>query len=145
MLHDVGKISIPDTILKKPGILTPEERVVMQGHAQAGHDMLAGAESPMLKMGAIIALMHHEKWDGSGYPNKLKGKDIPVEGRIVALVDVFDALSCKRCYKEAWPIEKVFEVLEQDAGKHFDPELVELFKECQPEFDEVRRRHPPNI
>jgi HD-GYP domain-containing protein (c-di-GMP phosphodiesterase class II) len=145
MLHDVGKISIPDAILKKPGILTPEERVVMQGHARAGHDMLTGAESPMLKMGAIIALMHHEKWDGTGYPHKIAGKDIPVEGRIVAIVDVFDALSCKRCYKDAWPIEKVYDIIREDSGKHFDPELVELLFNSREEFEVVREKYPPNV
>jgi HD-GYP domain-containing protein (c-di-GMP phosphodiesterase class II) len=144
MLHDVGKISIPDAILKKPGILTPEERVVMQGHAKAGHDMLVDAESPMLKMGAIIALMHHEKWDGSGYPYNISGKNIPIEARIVALVDVFDALSCRRCYKDAWPIEKVYDVINQDSGKHFDPEIVALFHQSNEEFALVREKFPPN-
>ncbi len=142
MLHDVGKISIADAILKKPGILTPEERVIMQSHAQVGHDMLTGAESPMLKMGAIISLSHHEKWDGTGYPQKLAGTAIPLEGRIVALVDVFDALCSKRCYKDAWPMEKVYETLRQDAGTHFDPSLVELFLSCADEIADIRAKYP---
>ncbi len=143
-LHDVGKISIPDAILKKPGILTPEERLIMQEHAACGHEMLTGAESPMLKMGAIIALMHHEKWDGTGYPNKLAGKNIPIEGRIVAIVDVFDALCSRRCYKESWPMEKVYETIEQDSGKHFDPELVKILQESRQEFEAVREKYPPH-
>jgi putative two-component system response regulator len=114
----------------------------MQSHAQAGYEMLEGAESPMLKMGAIISISHHEKWDGSGYPKKLVGEAIPVEGRIVALVDVFDALCSKRCYKEAWPIEKVYETIRADAGKHFDPQLVETFLICAKEIEGIRERFP---
>lgn len=142
MLHDVGKISIPDAILKKPGILTPEERVIMQSHARSGHDMLFGAESPMLQMGATIALSHHEKWDGSGYPFKQAGDAIPIEGRIVALVDVFDALMSKRCYKEAWPLERVFDTIKADAGKHFDPTLVEIFFQNIDGMMAIRERWP---
>ena len=129
MLHDVGKISIPDAVLKKPGKLTPEEFDIMKRHTVNGYGMLRGAESPFLNTGAVIALGHHEKWDGSGYPHGLKGKDIPIEARVVALADVFDALCSRRCYKESWPVEKVLETLRESSGSHFDPELVELFFE----------------
>jgi hypothetical protein len=127
MLHDIGKLAVPDSILKKPGKLTPEERLVMQEHAIAGYNLLANSDSPMLVMGAVIAATHHEKWDGSGYPQGLKGEEIPLIGRVVALADVFDALSSRRCYKEAWPVEKVVETIRGDAGTHFDPSVIELF------------------
>ncbi len=127
MLHDVGKIAIPDAILKKPGPLTPEEREVMNLHTIRGYEMLSDAESPLLQMGAVIAITHHEKWNGMGYPRKLSGADIAIEGRIVALADVFDALCSKRCYKEAWTLDRVLETIKADAGTHFDPGLVEIF------------------
>jgi len=134
MLHDVGKISIPDAILKKPGKLTPEEFEVMKRHTVNGYNMLRDAESPFLNTGAVIAMGHHEKWDGSGYPNGLRGEAIPIEARVVALADVFDALCSRRCYKESWPVEKVLETLRESAGSHFDPTLVDLFFE---NFDAV--------
>lgn len=127
MLHDVGKISIPDAVLKKPGKLTPEEFEVMKRHTLNGYEMLRGAESPFLQMGATIAYGHHEKWDGSGYPQGLRGEGIPLEARVVALADVFDALCSRRCYKESWPVEKVLDTLRESAGTHFDPTLVDLF------------------
>ncbi len=127
MLHDIGKLAVPDAILKKPGRLTPEERTIMQEHAMAGYNLLAHSDSPMLQMGAVIAATHHEKWDGSGYPQGLKGEEIPLAGRIVALVDVFDALSSKRCYKDAWPIDAVIELIQKESGAHFDPMIVDVF------------------
>lgn len=127
MLHDIGKISIPDAILKKPAKLDAEERRVMDLHTVYGYEMLVDSDSPFLQMGALIALTHHEKWDGSGYPRQLKGEDIPIEGRIVALADVFDALCSRRVYKKEWPLEEVFSLIRKDSGKHFDPLIVEVF------------------
>jgi len=126
-LHDVGKVGIPDAILLKPGRLTPEEFEVMKTHAKIGYEMLDGFDNKYLRAGAKIALSHHEKFDGSGYPYGLKGDEIDIMGQIVAIADVFDALTSKRPYKEAWPIEKAFNLLKEESGKHFSPLLVELF------------------
>jgi len=145
MLHDVGKISIPDAILKKPGKLTPEEFEVMKRHTLNGYEMLRGAESPFLQMGAMIAYGHHEKWDGSGYPLGLKGEGIPVEARAVALADVFDALCSRRCYKDSWPVEKVLETLRESAGSHFDPTLVDLFFENIEGVNTIRDSFPVEV
>ena len=128
-MHDIGKIAIPDAILNKPGKLTNEEFDIIKTHAQKGHDMLGISNRPLFKVASQIALSHHEKYDGTGYPNSLKGEDIPIFGRITALADVFDALGSDRCYKKAWEIEKVFEFIKDQKGKHFDPKLVELFFE----------------
>ena len=128
-MHDIGKIAIPDAILNKPGKLTNEEFDIIKTHAQKGHDMLGISNRPLFKVASQIALTHHEKYDGTGYPNSLKGEDIPIFGRITALADVFDALGSDRCYKKAWEIEKVFEFIKDQKGKHFDPKLVELFFE----------------
>lgn len=145
MLHDVGKISIPDAVLKKPGLLNDDERKIMNMHAVNGYEMLADAESPFLHMGAVIALTHHEKWDGSGYPRGLKGEEIPVEGRIVALADVFDALCSRRVYKEAWPIEKVLDIIKTCRGTHFDPNIVDLFFKHIDEIFEIRDQFPVDL
>ncbi|NVK19811.1 MAG: response regulator [Methylocystaceae bacterium] len=141
-MHDVGKIGIPDRILLKPGRLTPEERVIMETHVEIGVDIIGEFESPMLEMARSIAATHHEKWDGSGYPDKLSGKDIPVEGRIAAICDVFDALTSERPYKEAWPLEKAVSFLEENAGSHFDPDLVQLFISIIPDVVALREQHP---
>lgn len=135
MLHDVGKVAISDTILKKPARLTSEEYDVMKTHCQHGMNLFEDPVSDFDLMSAEIAMTHHEKWDGSGYPEGLKGEEIPLSGRIVALADVFDALISKRVYKDAWPEEKVLELLKEEAGKHFDPSLVEAFLEI---YDIVR-------
>ncbi|MCK5263258.1 MAG: HD domain-containing protein, partial [Gammaproteobacteria bacterium] len=126
-MHDIGKIGIPDHVLLKPGKLEAEEWEVMKTHAQIGADILAGDESPLLKMASEIALTHHEKWDGSGYPNSLKGENIPLVGRITALADVFDALTSERPYKKAWSVEGSVVLIKEESGKHFDPVLVEHF------------------
>lgn len=126
-MHDIGKIGISDTILLKPGRLTPEERAVMETHVAIGADILAGAETELLEVARIIALTHHEKWDGSGYPNRLAGEAIPLEGRITAIADVFDALTSERPYKQAWPVDQAVANLKENAGLHFDPVLVEGF------------------
>ena len=128
-MHDIGKIAIPDAILNKPGKLTNEEFEIIKTHAQKGHDMLGISNRPLFKVASQIALTHHEKYDGTGYPHSLKGEDIPIFGRITSLADVFDALGSDRCYKKAWEIEKVFEFIKEQKGKHFDPKLVELFFE----------------
>jgi len=126
-MHDVGKIGIPDYILLKPGKLTPEEFEVMKGHARLGHELLNNSGSEILRAGAQIAISHHEKYDGSGYPRGLKGNDIPLFGRIVAVADVFDALTSERPYKKAWSLEDAVHFLEEGRGKHFDPLCVEAF------------------
>lgn len=139
-MHDVGKIGIPDNILLKPGRLTPEEFQIMKQHAEIGYRILTGSDSQLLKMAAIIARSHHEKWDGSGYPQGLQAEDIPLEGRIAAVADVFDALTSARPYKAAWPLEDAVSLLRDGRGKHFDPELVELFLGSMDEVLDIRAR-----
>ncbi|WP_019614877.1 response regulator [Psychromonas ossibalaenae] len=126
-MHDIGKIGIPDYILGKPGKLDADEWHIMQQHAQFGANILDDNESEILQLAQEIALCHHEKWDGSGYPNGLAGEEIPLSARIVAIADVFDALTSTRPYKEAWPVEKAVCLIEELAGVHFDPVLVPLF------------------
>ncbi len=126
-MHDVGKIGIPDRILQKPAKLDAEEWAIMQSHATIGADIIGEHPHGMLRLARNIALSHHEKWDGSGYPNGLAGEAIPLEGRIVAIADVFDALTSVRPYKAAWPVEEAVEFLRQQRGRHFDPALVDLF------------------
>lgn len=126
-MHDVGKIGIPDHILLKPGRLTTDEYTIMKQHAEIGYQILSGSESPLVKLAANIAHTHHEKWDGSGYPRGLTGDSIPIEGRIAAVADVFDALTSERPYKKAWEIEDATALLEKGRGAHFDPTLVDLF------------------
>jgi len=123
-MHDVGKISTPDSILLKPGKLTEEEMTVMKQHAQVGFDILSGSERPILNAAAIIAQQHHEKYDGTGYPTGLKGEDIHIFARIVAVADVFDALIHKRCYKEPWVLEDILNLVKEEKNKHFDPKVV---------------------
>ena len=126
-MHDVGKLGIPDSILHKPGPLTKDEWDVMKTHPTIGARILGDSDSMLLKLSRNVALSHHEKFNGLGYPNGVSGEEIPLEGRIVAVADVFDALSSKRCYKEAFPLEKVFEMIGKDAGTHFDPKVVDAF------------------
>ena len=126
-LHDIGKTGIPDAILLKPGKLTSEEYETMKLHTQIGRDILGSSQRPLLKAASIISYEHHEKWDGSGYPNGKSGEDIHVYGRITALADVFDALYHKRCYKDAWPLEEIIELVKKEKGKHFDPQITEIF------------------
>ncbi|WP_440055381.1 DUF3369 domain-containing protein [Pseudoalteromonas sp. T1lg65] len=141
-LHDIGKISIPDRILNKPGTLTDEEWRVMQTHAEQGYEILKKSTNEILQCGAKIAHQHHEKWDGSGYPQGLAGEKIDIVGRITALADVFDALGSSRCYKTAWPLEKTLELLKAERGKHFDPKLVDLFLNNLDRFIEIRDKYP---
>jgi len=137
-LHDIGKIAIPDAILNKPGKYNEEERENMNRHAKLGYDMLRHSERGLLKMAAIIAYEHHEKWDGSGYPRKIKGEDIHIYGRIVALADVFDALSCERVYKQGWEHKRVMAYIKEESGKHFEPKLVDLVLKNEERFVYVK-------
>ncbi|QLE09766.1 DUF3369 domain-containing protein [Pseudoalteromonas shioyasakiensis] len=141
-LHDVGKVGIPDAILNKPGPLTDEEWAIMQQHAEKGHLILKDSNRDIVNTGAIIALSHHERWDGSGYPKGLKGEEIPIAGRIVALADVFDALRHKRCYKEPWSLEDVIKEINSQQGKQFDPKLIEVFNQRVEEIEDVLVRYP---
>ncbi|OWQ85279.1 two-component system response regulator [Roseateles aquatilis] len=139
-MHDIGKLGIPDAILQKPGPLTEAEWTVMRRHPTIGAEILGDHTTGLLGMARRIALAHHEKWDGSGYPEGLAGESIPIEARIVAIADVFDALTSVRPYKPAWPIEQAVEHLQAQAGRHFDPALVERFVTALPQMREVRER-----
>lgn len=140
-MHDVGKIGIPDKILLKPGKLDPQEWKVMKEHAGIGSDILSGGDSGFLKMAQIIANTHHEKWDGSGYPNGLKGKEIPLIGRIVAIADVFDALVSKRPYKEPFSVEKAISIIQEGKGAHFDPDVVDAFCAIKDKIVEIMKTY----
>lgn len=140
-MHDVGKLGIPDRILLKPGKLDLDEFDIMKQHTVIGANLLSGSQSEVLQMAEVIALTHHEKWDGSGYPNRIAGEDIPLVGRICALADVFDALSSKRCYKDPWPLDKTLKEIHSLAGKQFDPHLVDLFDELLPVIIDIQRTH----
>ncbi|WP_323814070.1 two-component system response regulator [Cellvibrio sp. NN19] len=137
-MHDIGKIGIPDVILQKPGKLTPEEWEIMKTHTSVGAEIIGEDNSNLLKIARTIALCHHEKWDGSGYPNSLAGDAIPIEARIVAIADVFDALTSVRPYKKSWSIEEATAYIEQESGKHFDPELVNAFNAALPKILSIR-------
>lgn len=141
-LHDIGKVAIPDNILHKHGELEPDEWETMKRHAEYGHDILMKSTDPVIQMGARIAYTHHERWDGTGYPRGLQGKMIPIEGRITALVDVFDALGSHRSYKIAWNTEQMREALLRGRGSHFDPLLVDIFLDNFCTFQAVREQFP---
>ena len=137
-MHDIGKVGIPDSILNKPGRFTPEEFEHMKKHAELGYEMLRHSTRPILKAAATLAYEHHEKWNGKGYPQGLAGEDIHLYGRITAITDVFDALGSDRCYKKAWDDEKIFSLMKEERGQHFDPKLVDIFFKHIDEFLEVR-------
>ncbi|WP_374381827.1 HD-GYP domain-containing protein [Pseudomonas fluvialis] len=139
-MHDVGKIGIPDAILRKPGKLDAAEWQVMQQHAEIGARIIGEHATGLLRMAHDIALSHHEKWDGSGYPHGLQGEAIPIEGRIVAIADVFDALTSERPYKKAWTVEAAIELLRAESGRHFDAHLVELFIAELPQILQIKAR-----
>lgn len=141
-LHDVGKISIPESILHKPGKLDADEWEIMKTHAQKGYELLSGTDRIVAKMGAIIAKTHHERWDGQGYPEGLAGDDIPIEGRIMAIVDVVDALLSSRCYKPAWTVEAVKEYMQENAGKQFDPIITQVMLDNFDRILEIREQAP---
>jgi len=143
-MHDIGKIAIPDNILKKPGSFDENERYIMNTHAELGYHMIKNSQRPLLKAAAIVAYEHHEKWDGSGYPNKLSGENIHIYGRITALADVFDALGSDRVYKKAWGDERIFKLLREESGKHFDPKLIDLFFENLDAILKVRETFKDN-
>ncbi|MDX1347778.1 MAG: response regulator [Thiomicrorhabdus chilensis] len=140
-MHDIGKIGVSDTILLKPGKLTEEEYAKMQDHVIIGARILENSQSEILKVAHRIALTHHEKFDGKGYPHGLAGEDIPIEGRIVAIADVFDALTSERPYKAAWSVEKAIGLLEKEKGRHFDPNLVDCFIQVLPEVLKIRNTY----
>lgn len=163
MLHDVGKVAISDTILKKPGRFTPEEFQIMKLHTLFGANLFSDIYSDFDESAAIVAISHHERWDGNGYPGHIDlltqkalpgyekedglavgkcGEEIPFFGRVVALADVYDALSCRRCYKEAWDENEVVDNIRSEAGKQFDPELVEVFLECIDTFRQIEKLYP---
>ena len=137
LMHDVGKIGIPDNILLKPGRHTAEERAIMQTHTTLGGEILADGDNDLLIMAREIALTHHERWDGTGYPNGLKGDEIPFEGRITSVCDVFDALTSERPYKRAWSIEEATDFLRKNSGSMFEPKLVDLFLENLDQVQEI--------
>jgi len=137
-MHDIGKVGIPDNILNKPGRLSPEEFDIMKTHAELGYDMLRHSSRSILKAAATLAYEHHEKWNGKGYPQGLQGEDIHLYGRITAIADVFDALGSDRCYKKAWDDERIFSLLKEERGEHFEPKLVDIFFEHLDEFLAIR-------
>jgi len=142
-MHDIGKVGIPDSILLKPGALTPDERRIVETHATVGAEILARADNDLMKLAHQIALCHHERWDGKGYPQRLKGEQVPLAARIVCLADVFDALATKRCYKDAYPIEKVVEIIQAEKAGHFDPAVVEAFLSILDPLAALYRQHSP--
>ncbi|MGA8863559.1 MAG: HD domain-containing phosphohydrolase [Gallionella sp.] len=144
-MHDIGKIGIPDHVLLKPGKFNPHEWTVMQTHTTIGADILSGDDSELLTMARTIALSHHEKWDGSGYPAGLKGEYIPLVARIVAIADVFDALTSVRPYKNAWSLEATLEYIDDNRGKHFDPDLVDLLHPRIRDIMAIRENYPEPV
>jgi putative nucleotidyltransferase with HDIG domain len=143
-LHDIGKLAIPDAILLKPGRFTAAERKLMESHTEAGARMLYGSSAPVLQMAAVVAATHHERWDGTGYPVGLAGTAIPLVGRVVAVADVFDALTHERPYKAAWPTDEALAELKRCAGSQFDPTVVDAFLACQDQpLRSQRQMHSP--
>ncbi len=145
-MHDIGKLGIPDYILLKPGVLDERELIIMRSHTTIGYNILSKSSAPIFQMAATIARCHHEKWDGSGYPARLSGEAIPETARIVAVADVFDALSMTRPYKKSWPLDRIVENLTSNAGSHFDPRLIEHFMRILPNILAIKDHwndHPP--
>ncbi len=140
-MHDIGKIGIPDSVLLKPGKLDADEWTIMKTHVDIGVEILSGSDSNLMNMAAEVAQNHHEKWDGSGYPCGLAGEEIPLTGRVVAVADVFDALTTERPYKKAWSVEDATKFLKEQSGKHFDPKLVSLFLEILPDILNIRAEY----
>lgn len=140
-MHDVGKLGIPDAILLKPGSLNSKEWDIMKQHSSIGAKILDGSSSNLLEIGKVIAISHHEKWGGSGYPKELKGKNISIEGRIVAVADAFDAMTSKRPYKDPFSAEKSFKIIEEAIGKHFDPEIAGAFLEEKNEVLKIAEKY----
>ena len=143
-MHDLGKIGIPDQILMKPGKLDPAEWEIMKQHTVIGAKILKGSDAEFIRMGETIAQSHHEKWDGSGYPNSLKGMEIPIAGRITAIADVFDALISKRPYKKPFSVEKSLAIIREGRGSHFDPDVVDAFFAIQDEILTIKKQYGEN-
>ncbi len=144
-LHDIGKIGIPDAVLGKPGKLTPDELVVMREHVSIGARILENGSSELVRTAELIAQAHHERWDGTGYPHRLAGTDIPIEARIVAIADVFDALCSERPYKKAWPVAEAYREIVSLSGTHFDPGCVDAFKRMWPEIEAMLTATPEPV
>lgn len=140
-MHDIGKLGVPDAVLLKPGPLTPEERKEMERHTVYGGKILSNSTSKLMKMAEVVALTHQEKYDGTGYPYQLKGEEIPIEGRVVALGDVFDALTSKRCYKPSFSFEKTLDIIKEGRGKHFDPNCVDALFKCLDKVKQVMEEY----
>ncbi|MBC2723022.1 HD domain-containing phosphohydrolase [Desulfosporosinus sp.] len=140
-MHDIGKVAIPDSILKKPGKLTDEEFALMQAHTKIGYELLKKSNRQLLKSAAIISHQHHEKWNGTGYPQGLKGEEIHIYGRITAVADVFDALASDRCYKKAWEIDRVINLFKEERGVQFDPQLIDAFMDCLEEIFALKEEY----
>jgi len=140
VMHDVGKIGVSDLVLLKPGKLTDEEFEQIKTHSEIGYHILSGSSSPLLELGAVIAYTHHEKYNGTGYPRQLAGEAIPLEGRIAAVADVYDALTSNRVYRKAWSVEKTAELLVRDKGSHFDPQIVDLFLDSMQIVQSIKQR-----
>lgn len=140
-LHDVGKVAVPDSILRKRGKLSNEEFDVIKTHAETGYKMLAGSSSEVVQLGAQVAYTHHERWDGNGYPRHLRGEEIPVEGRIAALADVFDALTSDRVYRPAFPLKTAVEMMRSERATHFDPEMLDAFLDTLDELEGIRHTY----
>jgi response regulator RpfG family c-di-GMP phosphodiesterase len=140
-MHDIGKVGVPDNILNKPSRYTPEEFEIMKTHTTIGYNLFKDSKRPLLQMAATIAYEHHEKWIGNGYPRGLKGEEISIYGRITAVADVFDALGSARVYKKAWSLERIIDLFEDERGKHFDPDLIDIFFENFQEFVGIRNRY----
>lgn len=138
-MHDIGKVGIPDAILKKPGHLSEEEWKIMKTHSKIGHGILSKSHTPLFKMASDVALFHHEKWNGTGYPRQLKGLDIPEAARLTAVADVFDALTMKRPYKDAWTVEKAIEEIKKGSGSHFDPDIADGFLKIEDEIKDIKK------
>ena len=137
-MHDIGKVGIPDSILNKPAKLDLKERKIIETHVQLGYDMMRDSTKPLLQMASIVAYEHHEKYNGKGYPQGLKGEEIHIYGRITAIADVFDALGSDRVYKSAWDDEKIFKLFREERGQHFDPKLIDIFFDNLDEFLKIR-------
>lgn len=144
-MHDIGKIAIADEILNKPGKLTPEEFEIIKSHVEIGYNLINKSNRKMLKLASVIAYEHHEKYDGTGYPRGLKGEEISIYGRIIALADVFDALASDRAYKKAWEMDRILELIKNERGKHFDPHLVDIFFENLSDFIEIKNKYTESI
>ena len=140
-MHDIGKIGIPDRILLKPGKLTDEEFSIIKSHPEIGYNIIGSQRSQLLSMGGVIALSHHEKWNGRGYPGKLKGEEIPLAGRLIAVGDVFDALTSARPYKKAWSVDDALAFIAKEAGEHFDPNLAMKFVGLKSEIVDIMERY----